>query len=68
MRTDVARFYDIILDCRKVVSNLNVLTDETIKVNYHYRDQFVENDLSTNIYVAAYTKYSKCQIQIVSNA
>lgn len=53
--TDVARFYNILLDSRKVVNNFNVLTDEMVEINYHYRDQFVEDDFNTNVYIAAFT-------------
>lgn len=53
--TDVRRFYEILLDDRLTDINVNYLTEETVQMNYKFKDYYVENNTSTNIYIALFT-------------
>lgn len=53
--SDPYRFYEILLDDRLQDVNVIYVTDEMVQVNYRYKEAFVENTFSTNIFVAIYT-------------
>lgn len=50
--SDVRRSYEILLDDRLIDINVNYLTDEIAQINYKFKDYYVENNTSTNIYTA----------------
>lgn len=53
--TDVRRFYEILLDDRLTDINVNYQTEETVQMSYKFKDYYVENNTSTNIYIALFT-------------
>jgi hypothetical protein len=52
--TDYRTFIKIMLN-EKLESDYEALSDEVMQVRYHYKDIFVENAGSTNVYIAAFT-------------
>ena len=53
--TDVRRFYEVLLDDRLIDINVNYLTDEMAQMSYKFKDYYIENNTSTNIYIALFT-------------
>jgi hypothetical protein len=53
--TSVQRFYEVLLDDRLTDINVNYLTDEMAQMSYKFKDHYVENNTSTNIYIALFT-------------
>lgn len=53
--SDVRRFYEILLDDRLTDINVNYLTDEMAQMSYKFKDYYVENNTTTNIYIALFT-------------
>ena len=52
--TDVQKFYEILLDDRLTDINVNYLTDEMAQMSYKFKDYYVKNNTSTNIYIALF--------------
>jgi len=53
--SDVRRFYEVLLDDRLTDINVNYLTDKMAQMSYKFKDYYVENNTSTNIYIALFT-------------
>jgi hypothetical protein len=53
--TSVNRFYQIILNDKIDDINYTLINDEMIQMSYCLKDVFVENDFSTNVFIAAFT-------------
>jgi ribosomal protein S20 len=53
--TDIKRFYEIILDDRLDNINLTFLNETMVQMSYCFKDQYVENDHNTNVFIAAFT-------------
>ena len=53
--TELAEFYEILLDDK--VDNLNVqfINDDMVQMSYNFKDQFVDNSTSMNIFIACFT-------------
>ena len=53
--TDVKRFYEIMLDERLDNINLNFLNEFMVQITSILKNEFVDNNSATNIYIAAFT-------------
>ena len=53
--SDVERWYQLLLDDRLDVSNTIFINDNMVQVNFKYKDQYVQDTFSTNVYIAAFT-------------
>jgi hypothetical protein len=53
--TDPCRFYELILDDRLTNVHVTYISEEMVQVNYKFKDEWIEDSFSTNIFVAAYT-------------
>ena len=53
--SDVKRWYKILLDDRLEISNTIFINDNMVQVNFKYKNQYVQDTFSTNVYVAAFT-------------
>ena len=56
--TDIKRFYEILLDDRLDNINLNFINEDMVQMSYCFKDQYVENDNNTNVFIAAFTTSS----------
>ncbi len=56
--TECREFYDILLNDQ--IENLNLLfvTDEMVEMSYAMKDQFVDNNFNTNVFIACFTTSS----------
>jgi hypothetical protein len=52
--TDVKQWYQILLDDRLEISNTIFINDNMVQVTYKYKNQYVQDTFSTNVYVAAF--------------
>ena len=52
---DVKRWYTLLLDDKLDISNMVFIKDNIVQVTYKYKDQFVEDSFSTNVFIAAFT-------------
>ena len=53
--TDVSEFYEILLDDKLSNKNFNFIDENMVQMNYNLKDQFVENAVNTNVYIACFT-------------
>ena len=53
--TDVSEFYEILLNDKIDNINFQFINDNMVQMTYNFKDQFVDNSNSTNIYVACFT-------------
>jgi hypothetical protein len=53
--TDVKRWYQLLFDDRLKISNTVFINENIVQVTYKYKDHFVQNNFSTNVYIAAFT-------------
>ncbi|CAH1103834.1 unnamed protein product [Psylliodes chrysocephalus] len=53
--TDVKSWYNILLDDKIEISNCIFLNDDMVQVTYKYKEVFVEDSTSTNIFIATFT-------------
>jgi hypothetical protein len=53
--TDIVEFYAYILNEKYDKVTLTLLTEEMVLVNYTYKNEFVEDNTCTNIFLAVYT-------------
>ena len=56
--TDIKRFYEILLDDRLNNIKLNFINDDMVQISYNFKDQYIENDNNTNVFIAALTTSS----------
>ena len=56
--TDINEFYKVVLDDTICNLNMNFINEEMVQMSYTYKDQFVDNNYNTNIYVACFTTSS----------
>ena len=49
--TSVQRFYEVLLDDRLIDINVDYLTEETVQMSYKFKDYYVQNNTSTNIFI-----------------
>jgi len=53
--TDVKRWYKLLLDDRLEISKTVFINENIVQVTYKYKDQYVVDTFSTNVYIAAFT-------------
>ena len=53
--TEVSEFYEILLDDRLDDVNFHFINDNMVQMTYNFKDQFVDNHNSTNIFIACFT-------------
>ena len=53
--TDISEFYEILLDDKLDNKNFQFINDDMVQMTYNFKDQFVDNSNSTNIYIACFT-------------
>jgi hypothetical protein len=53
--SNVKRWYRLLLNDRIEISNTIFINDNIAQVTYKYKDQYVEDTFSTNVYIAAFT-------------
>ena len=53
--TEVKEFYRYILNEKYDKVTLQILTEEMVLVNFNYKNEFVEDNTSTNIFIATFT-------------
>jgi hypothetical protein len=53
--TDVKDWYKLLLDDRVEISNPIFINENILQVTYKYKDQYVVDTFSTNVYIAAFT-------------
>ena len=53
--SDVKRWYQILLDDRLEISNTIFINDNMVQVTFKYKNQYVQDIFSINVYVAAFT-------------
>ncbi|XP_018334518.2 uncharacterized protein LOC108743448 [Agrilus planipennis] len=53
--TDPKRWYEILLDDKIHISNCIFVNEDVVHVTYKYKDMFVEDSTSTNIFIATFT-------------
>ena len=53
--TEVSEFYEILLDDKLDNTNFQFINDDIVQMTYNFKDQFVDNSKSTNIYIACFT-------------
>jgi hypothetical protein len=56
--SDVKRWYQILLDDRLEISNTIFINENMVQVTYKYKDQYIQDCFSTNVYIAAFTTYN----------
>ena len=52
--TEVSEFYEILLDNKLDNTNFHFINDDMVQMTYNFKDQFVDNSKSTNIYIACF--------------
>ncbi|XP_050505309.1 uncharacterized protein LOC126883691 [Diabrotica virgifera virgifera] len=52
---DLKRWHDLLLDDKIYITNVIFINDNIVQVTYDYKDVFVEDPTSTNIFVALFT-------------
>ena len=55
MLTELADFYEILLDDKLDNLNIQFINDDTVQMTYNFKDQLVDNSKNTNIYIACFT-------------
>ena len=53
--SDVAEFYEILLDDKLDDINFQFVNDNMVQMTYNFKDQFVDNHNSTNVFIACFT-------------
>ena len=53
--TEVSKFYEILLDDKLDNINFQFINDDMVQMTYNFKDQFVDNSINTNIYIACFT-------------
>ena len=53
--TELAGFYEILLDDKLDNLNIQFINDDMVQMTYNFKDQFVDNSKNTNIYIACFT-------------
>ena len=53
--TDISDFYEILLDDKLDNKNFQFINDDMVQMTYNFKDQFVDNSITTNIFVASFT-------------
>ena len=53
--TEVSEFYEILLDDKLDDINFQFINDNMVQMTYNFKDQFVDNHNSTNIFIACFT-------------
>ena len=53
--TDVKRWYQLLLDDWIEINNTIFINENIVQVTYKYKEQYVQDPFSTNIYIAAFT-------------
>jgi hypothetical protein len=53
--TNVKRWYQILLNDKLEISNTCFINENIVQVTYKYKDQYVVDNFSTNVYIAAFT-------------
>ena len=53
--TEVSEIYDILLDDKLDNTNFQFINDDMVQMTYNFKDQFVDNSKSMNIYIACFT-------------
>ena len=52
---DVKEWYKLILNDKITISNMVFINENVVQVTYKYKDWYVQDPFSTNIYIAAFT-------------
>ena len=52
---DVKRWYQLLLADRLEISNTVLINENIVQVTYKYKDQYVLDNFSTNVYITAFT-------------
>jgi len=53
--SDTKLWYQILLDDRLEISNTIFINDNIVQVTYKYKNQYVQDTFSTNVYIAVFT-------------
>ena len=53
--SDVKRWYQILLDDRLEISKTIFINENMVQVTFKYKNEYVQDNFSTNVYVAAFT-------------
>ena len=53
--TEVSEFYEILLDDKLDDINFQFINDNMVQMTYNFKDQFVDNHNSTNVFIACFT-------------
>ena len=53
--TEVSEFYEILLDDKLNDINFQFINDNMVQMTYNFKDQFVDNHNSTNVFIACFT-------------
>ena len=53
--TEVSEFYEILLDDKLDNINFQFINDDMVQMTYNFKDQFIDNSKTTNIYIACFT-------------
>ena len=53
--TEVSEFYEILLDDKLDNKNFQFINDDMVQMTYNFKDQFVDNSKTTNVYIACFT-------------
>jgi len=61
--TDVKRWYEIFLDDRLEISNTIFINDNMVQVTFKYKNQYVQDTFSINVYIASFTT-SNAQLRL----
>jgi len=61
--SDVKRCYQLLLDDTLEISNTIFINENMVQVTYKYKDQYVQDTFSTNVYITAFTT-SNARLQL----
>jgi len=53
--SDVKRWYQLLLDDTLEINNTIFINDNMLQVNFRYKNQYVQDTFSTNVYFATFT-------------
>ena len=55
----IQQLYKILLD--ETIDNLNIqfINDDVAQINYNYKDQFIDNSNSINVFIACFTSHAR---------
>ena len=53
--TEVSKFYEILLDDKLDNKNFQFINDDKVQMTYNFKDQFVDNSKTTNVYITCFT-------------